>query len=86
MVLKEELKDFCIDTSIHGPKQIVNAQSSVLKRLWFAIFVGCLAYAGHQLVNSVTGNDIKLKKLDKNTINDKFKNAKGDTYVQGVLY
>ena len=55
MVL-QELKEFCSETSIHGPIHIVNAQNSILKRLlWFAIFVGCLAYAGNQLAISIKG-------------------------------
>ena len=67
MVIKE-LKEFCSETSIHGPSHIANAQNSILKRLlWFAIFVGCLGYAGNQLVISVGGNGVKSKKK-KNTI------------------
>ena len=62
MVL-QELKEFCSETSIHGPSHIVNAQNSTLKRLlWFTIFVGCLAYAGNQLAISVKGNGIETKK------------------------
>ena len=58
MVIKE-LKEFCNETSIHGPSHIANAQNSILKRLlWFAIFVGCLAYAGNQLAISVGGKGI----------------------------
>ena len=61
MVL-EELKEFCSETSIHGPSHIVNAQNSILKRLlWVAIFVGCLAYAGNQLAISVKGNGIETR-------------------------
>ena len=63
MVL-QELKEFCTETSIHGPSHIVNAQNSILKRLlWFAIFVGCLAYAGQKLVNdNIKGKVIETKK------------------------
>ena len=64
MVIKE-LKEFCSETSIHGPSHIVNAQNSILKRLlWFAIFVGCLTYAGNQLVISVRGNGKETKKYN----------------------
>ena len=49
-MLLEELKDFSNETSIHGPGQIANDRAPVLKRLiWFAIFVGSLAYACDQL-------------------------------------
>ena len=62
MVLKE-LKEFCGETSIHGLSHIVYAQNSILKRLlWFAIFIGCLAYAGNQLMVSVKGKGIETKK------------------------
>ena len=62
MVLRE-LKEFCSETSIHGPSHIGNAQNSILKRsLWFAIFVGSLTYAGYQLVNNVKGKVIETKK------------------------
>ena len=63
-MVTKELKEFCNETSIHGPSHIANAQNSILKRLlWFAIFAGCLAYAGNQLVNSVKGNGIETKKF-----------------------
>ena len=53
----KEVKEFCSETSIHGLSQISNGQYSILKRLlWFLIFVGCLAYAGNQLIISVKGN------------------------------
>ena len=55
MVLKE-LKEFCGETSIHGLGQVVDDRAPILKRLlWFGIFVGCLAYAGQQLVTSIKG-------------------------------
>ena len=64
MVL-QELKEFCCETSIHGPSHIVNAQNSILKRLlWFAIFVGCLAYAGNQLAISIKGKGIYYRNLN----------------------
>ena len=63
-MLAKEVKEFCSETSIHGLGQIANGQYSILKRLlWFAIFAGCLAYAGNQLVNSVKGNGIETKKI-----------------------
>ena len=62
-MVTKELKEFCNETSIHGPSHIANAQNSILKRLlWFAIFIGCLAYAGNQLVISVKGKGIETKK------------------------
>ena len=68
-MLAKEVKEFCSETSIHGLSQIANGQYSILKRLlWFAIFAGCLAYAGNQLVNSVKGNGIETKKGYDNSI------------------
>ena len=54
IMFREELKSFCNETSIHGLGQIANNRASIIKRLlWLAIFVGCLAYAGQQLVLSI---------------------------------
>ena len=50
------MKSFCSETSIHGLGQIANERASIIKRLlWLAIFVGCLAYAGKELVLSIHG-------------------------------
>ena len=55
MVL-EELKTFCVETSIHGLDQVVNDRTHALKRLlWFGIFAGSLAYAGQLLSSSIKG-------------------------------
>ena len=52
----EEFKIFCRETSIHGLYHIADDTASVLKRcLWLGIFLGCLAYAGQQLMMSVKG-------------------------------
>ena len=52
----EELKMFCRETSIHGLCHIADDTASILKRcLWLGIFLGCLAYAGQQLMMSVKG-------------------------------
>ena len=73
-MLAEEVKEFCSETSIHGLSQIANGQYSILKRLlWFAIFAGCLAYAGNQLVNSIKGNVIETKKTYSLKLNKKVK-------------
>ena len=48
------LKEFCQNTSIHGLSAIVDAKSSVIKRIgWFVIFVISLLYAGTQLKENV---------------------------------
>ena len=55
-MLLEELKTFCLETSIHGLSQIANDKTHVLKRVfWFGIFLVCLAFAGLQLNASVKG-------------------------------
>ena len=55
-MLLEELKDFSSQTSIHGLGQIANDRAPILKRIiWFAIFVGSLAYAGQQLASIIKG-------------------------------
>ena len=55
-MLLEELKKFCCTTSIHGLGQIADNNASIIKRLvWLGIFVGCLAYAGKELVLSTQG-------------------------------
>ena len=54
IMLLKELKEFCTETSIHGLGQIANDKISILKRiLWLLIFVGCLGYAGNQLISSI---------------------------------
>ena len=54
-MLLEDLKDFCQETSIHGLAQIANTRTSGVKRvLWFLMFLGSLAYAGQQLVSSIS--------------------------------
>ena len=51
-----ELKDFSNETSIHGPSQIGNDESSIVKRLlWLGIFLGCLAYGARELTISISG-------------------------------
>ena len=48
------LKEFCQNTSIHGLSSIVDAKSSLIKRIaWFVIFVISLLYAGIQLKENV---------------------------------
>ena len=55
-MLREEMKSFCSETSIHGLGQIANDRASIIKRLlWLAIFVGCLTFAGKELVLSIQG-------------------------------
>ena len=55
-MILQELKDFSNDTSIHGPSQIGNDKSSLLKRLlWLGIFLGCLAYGARELILSIQG-------------------------------
>ena len=52
----EEFKIFCKETSIHGLYHIADDTASILKRcLWLGIFLGCLSYAGQQLMMSVKG-------------------------------
>ena len=48
------LKEFCQNTSIHGLSSIVEAKSSLIKRIaWFVIFVISISYAGIQLKGNV---------------------------------
>ena len=48
------LKEFCQKTSIHGLSYIVDAKSSLIKRIaWFAMFVISISYAGIQLKGNV---------------------------------
>ena len=48
------LKEFCQNSSIHGLSSIVEAKSSLIKRIaWFVIFVISLTYAGIQLKENV---------------------------------
>ena len=48
------LKEFCQNTSIHGLSSIVEAKSSLIKRIaWFVIFVISISYAGIQLKDNV---------------------------------
>ena len=55
-MILQELKDFSNETSIHGPSQIGNDKSSIVKRLlWLGIFVGCLAYGARELTISISG-------------------------------
>ena len=55
------LKEFCQNTSIHGLSSIVEAKSSLIKRIaWFVIFVISISYAGIQLKGNV---DSKLTLL-----------------------
>ena len=56
IMLREELKNFCNETSIHGIGQIANDQAPVIKRIiWLTIFVASLAYAGQQLASTIKG-------------------------------
>ena len=56
-MLREELKNFCNETSIHGIGQIANNQAPLIKRIiWLAIIVVSLAYVGHQLAITIKGN------------------------------
>ena len=69
-MLLEELKDFTNQTSIHGIGQIANDRAPVIKRIiWFAIFVGSLAYAGQQLASTIKGkitsNNLAMSPLPK---------------------
>ena len=53
-MILQELKDFSNETSIHGPSQIGNDKSSIVKRLlWLGIFLGCLAYGAHSRINNI---------------------------------
>ena len=55
-MILQELKDFSNETSIHGPSQIGNDKSSIVKRLlWLGIFLGCLAYGARELTMSISG-------------------------------
>ena len=48
------LKEFCQNTSIHGLSSIVEAKSSLIKRIaWAVIFVISISYAGIQLKDNV---------------------------------
>ena len=48
------IKEFCQNTSIHGLSSIVEAKSSLIKRIaWFVIFVISISYAGIQLKGNV---------------------------------
>ena len=48
------LKEFCQNTSIHGLSSIVEAKSSLIKRIaWAVIFVISISYAGNQLIENV---------------------------------
>ena len=54
MLVPGILKEFCQNTSIHGLKSIVDAKSSLIKRIaWFVIFVISILYAGVQLKGNV---------------------------------
>ena len=54
MMVKTILKEFCQNTSIHGLSSIVDAKSSLVKRIaWFVIFVASISYAGIQLKDNV---------------------------------
>ena len=48
------LKKFCQNSSIHGLSSIVEAKSSLIKRIaWAVIFVISISYAGIQLKDNV---------------------------------
>ena len=59
-MLREELKHFCNETSIHGIGQIANNRTPVIKRIiWLAIIVCSLAYVGQQLAITIQGKLMK---------------------------
>ena len=54
IMVKAILKEFCQNTSIHGLSSIVEAKSSLIKRIaWAVIFVISISYAGNQLIENV---------------------------------
>ena len=53
-MLLRTIKHFCETTSVHGLGFIVEAESSVIKRIaWFVIFLISISYAGIQLKENV---------------------------------
>ena len=63
------LKEFCQNTSIHGLRSIVDAKSSLIKRIaWFVIFVISLLYAGIKLKENVDSK-LTLSMWQKNCTN-----------------
>ena len=54
MMLLRTIKHFCETTSVHGLGFIVEAKSSLIKRIaWFVIFLISISYAGIQLKENV---------------------------------
>ena len=54
MMLLRTIKHFCETTSVHGLGFIIEAKSSLIKRIaWFVIFLISISYAGIQLKENV---------------------------------
>ena len=54
MMLLRTIKHFCETTSVHGLGFIVEAKSSLIKRIaWFFIFIISISYAGNQLIENM---------------------------------
>ena len=54
IMVKAILKEFCQSTSIHGLSSIVEAKSSLIKRIaWAVIFIISISYAGNQLIENM---------------------------------
>ena len=56
MIVKEKLREFCQNTTVHGLGFIVDTKSTLFKRLaWLVIFLLSVSYAGIQLKESIDG-------------------------------
>jgi len=62
--LKEEIEEWCIDSTSHGIPRIVKSKSIILKIVWTIFFLGSFSYCTYTLVKTIikyTNYDVRLQ-------------------------